>query len=980
MLSLFRSQSRSGLLRSQSRSGLLHSTSRPGQLRAQAVTLLRAGALILLCSGSLAQQIPRSELPTEAFTLPLDAEIPSEPRIIKGSFANGLRYFIRESDEPANRAELRFVVNAGSVLETDTQVGLAHFLEHMAFNGSEHFQKQQLIGYMQSIGMQIGAGVNAHTSFDETVYELEVPTGNPVYMETAFQIMQDWATGLTLDPAEVELERGVVIEEWRQSQGAQTRIMNEQMPVLLKDSRYAVRLPIGTPENLRSFDIEELRSFYRDWYRPDLIGVVAAGDFKAADIEALMRKYFETIPAAENPKERTVYTIPPHAETEFVVSSDPEVPVTQLTVTYKKPAFEDWTLQRYKQWITEQLFDAMLNARLQELTRQPDSPFLNAGSGASSPVRPLSTYMLFAAVQEGGVPKALEALLLEAERVTQFGFSAAELERNKTATMRFWDQQYNERENRNSTSHAEELIRAFLTGEVTPGAAWEYALNARFLPEITLDEINAFARSWLGPENRVVAVTSPRKPGLVLPTAEELSAVVASVAGAEVSAREEILSDADLLPAVPQGSPVVSTQMLEGGLTEWVLGNGVRVILKPTDFRQDEILFAAVSKGGTSLASDADYIAASTAVSIIANGGVGDFNAIDLQRKLTGKLVGVAPYISEFEEGLRGGGSPADLETLMQLTYLRMTAPRADATAFEIFRTQTRIALQNRSADPATVFEDSFGRLLYQDHLRRSPPTAETIEQADLDKSLRFYQERFGDASDFTFIFVGTIDPEVLQPLVETYLGGLPAAGRQESWRDTGVRTPTGVVEETLRRGLEPQAQTRIAFLGDFPVRDNYARARLTSVVQALQGRLNSVLREQLGGTYGVQVAPQMSFQPTETAGVVITFGSAPERVDELLAALFAEIERFKEFGPYPAEMADARQYYLRTQETSIEQNGYWLAQLAQAVSMDLEPLARDILEQPTVIDLTTPEEVRETARQLLDPANYVRLTMLPEN
>ncbi len=935
-------------------------------------------ALILSANGVTAQQIPRSELPPEAFSLPLDGGIPSEPRIIKGSFANGLHYFIRESDEPANRAELRFVVNAGSVLETDEQVGLAHFLEHMAFNGSVNFEKQQLIGIMQSIGMQIGAGVNAHTSYDETVYELEVPTTNPAYMETAFQIMQDWAVGLTLDPVEVELERGVVIEEWRQSQGAGTRILNEQLPVILKDSRYVERSPIGNPDNLRTFDIQELRNFYRDWYRPDLIGVVAAGDFDAAVIEELMRKYFEGIQAPVNPKERTVYTIPEHAETEFVISTDPEVPVTQLAVMHKKPAFEDWTVGRYRLWIVEQIFDDMLNARLQEITRQPDAPFLDAGSGSSAPVRPLSAYTLYAAVPEDGIPRALEALLLEAERVSQFGFSAAELERNKLARMRFWDQQYNERDNRDSTSHAEELIRAYLTGEVTPGAAWEYALNARFLPEITLEEMNQFARDWLAPENRVVTITAPERPGLTMPTVEELSAVVASVSGTELTAREEEVSAGDLLSVIPQGSPVVSTAELEGGLTEWVLENGVRVILKPTDFRQDEILFAGFSEGGTSLASDEDYIAASTAIPIIASSGVGNFSGIELQRKLTGQLVGVAPYITEFEEGLRGGASPTDLETMMQLIYLRMTAPRADAASLEIYRNQSRTALQNRGADPASVFEDTFSGLMFQNHPRRLAPTVATLDQMDLDKSLRFYQERFGDASGFTFVFVGTIDPARLQPLVETYLGGLPASGKQESWRDVGIRVPAGVVEETMRRGLEQQAQTRIAFLGDFPVRDNYARSQLSTVIQSLQGRLNGVMREELGGTYGVQVSPQMSWLPTETAGVVITFESAPERVDELIAALFAELERFKESGPSAAEMQDARQYYLRTLETSMEQNGYWLQQIVQAASMGVEPLARDILEQPIVIDLLAAEAVRDTARQLLDPGNHIRLTMLP--
>jgi zinc protease len=945
-----------------------------------ALSVLSTAFSAILVGNVNAQQIPLDELPPEAFTIGLDEQIPKEPRIITGEFANGLRYFIRENDEPANRAELRFVVNVGSMQEDPDQLGVAHFIEHMAFNGTTHFQKQQLLGFMQSIGMQLGPGVNATTSFDETIYQLEVPTDNPFYLRTAFQIMQDWAIGLTLDPDEVEMERGVVIEEWRQSQGAQSRIMDKQLPVMLKGSRYVERTPIGTLQSLQTFNLEAVQRFYRDWYRPDLMGVVVTGDFDAADVEVLMKEFLEGIPAAQDPRERVVYTVPEHEETEFVITTDPEVPVTQLAVMHKRPTLTEWTAAGYRGLIVEQLFDAMLNMRLAELTRQPNPPFLSGGSGASPLVRPLQTYMLFAAVQENGIPRALEALLHEAARVAQFGFTEAELTRNKAALIRFWDQQYNERDNRDSTSHAEELVRAYLTNEATPGAAWEYALNARFLPEITLEEVNAFGHELLAPVNRVVAITAPQKAGLVVPTQEELSAIIDAVDGAELTAREEELDDGDLMTEVPQGSPVVAEQALDGDITEWTLGNGVRVILKPTEFRQDEILFNGFSNGGTSLASDEDFIAANTAIAVVANGGVGDFDGIALQRKLTGTLVSVMPYISEFEEGLRGGGSPADFETLLQLIYLRMTAPRADEGYLEVFRTQSRAALQNRDANPSLVFEDTFSRLLFQDHPRRQPPTLAMIEQTNLDKSLQFYRERFGDASGFTFIFVGNIDVERMQPLIETYLGGLPASGKKETWRDIGARFPTGVVEETLRRGLEPQAQTRIAFTGDYPVRDNYARAHLQALIQILQGRLNGTMRERLSGTYGVDVAPQMTWLPTEAASVIVTFGSDPGRADELTAAMFAELERFKAEGPYRAELAEVRQVFLRNRETSLQQNGYWLQQLTQSLAMGREPLAGDLLEQGVVIDLMTPEAIQNAATRLLDTNNYVRLTQLPEN
>lgn len=956
----------------------LHSLSRSTASLLASLALLAFSALL---SASLLAQAPApAELPQDAFTIALDQPLPTDTSVIVGKLDNGIRYYIRENAEPAQRAELRLVVDAGSVLEDDTQIGLAHFLEHMAFNGTEHFAKQELIGFMESIGMRLGPGVNASTSFDETIYKLQLPTDNPEHMATAFQIMEDWATGLTLDAGEIELERGVVIEEWRLGQGAQTRIRDQQMPVLLKDSRYAQRLPIGTLENLQGFDPDALRSFYRDWYRPELMGVVAVGDFDAAAIEQLLRAHFASIPASANPKARTRFTIPEHATTEFTIATDPEVPVTQVAVYHKQPANNDWSVGGYRQRLVEQLYNVLLSTRFQELARQANPPFLGASSGTTGLVRPISAYVLAAVVPENGVQRGLETLLTEAERVAQFGFTAAELERQQTALLRASEQQYNNRASRSSESHAAELIRAHLNGEAVPGAAWEYALLTRFLPTITLDEVNQVGKQWNNSSNRVVAVTVPEKAGVAVPTAAELSALIAASSQAAVTAYQDTNLEGDLLPSVPRGSRVTATRILEGGLTEWTLGNGIKVVLKPTAFKADEILFSGFRAGGTSLASDTDFIPANTAVTVIANGGLAAFNAIDLQKKLSGKVANVVPYISDYEEGLRGSGSPADLETLLQLIYLRMTAPRADETFFTVFKTQSTAALQNRSANPAIQFEDTFLRLMYQNHPRRQPPTVEMLAQTDLAKSMAFYQQRLGDASGFTFVFVGSIDPTLLQPLVETYLGGLPTSGRQHAWKDAGIRNPTGRVEETVKRGLEPQSSTRIAFNGAFDIRDNAERMRLVSVGQLLQTRLRNVMREKLGGTYNVQVRPQMNWIPVDSCNLIIDFGSDPQRAGELTAIVFAEIEALKQQGPTAAELEDVRQSFQRAFETSVEQNAFWLSQLVQAYSLGLESPAQDILAQPAVLQALTREAVHATAKELLNAENYVRVTLLPEN
>ena len=935
--------------------------------------------LLALPAGLLAQETAPAELPAGAFAIGLDEQPPVSPSVTVGEFDNGIRYFIRENQEPENRAELRLVVDVGSVLEDDDQLGLAHFLEHMAFNGTENFEKQELIGFMESIGMRLGPGVNAYTSFDETVYQLQLPTDNPEYMATAFQILEDWAMGLTLDSEEIDLERGVVIEEWRLGQGAQARIRDEQFPVIFRDSRYAERLPIGTLESLENFDHDSLRRFYDDWYRPELMSVIAVGDFDTADIESLIQQHFEGIPASPEPRERVRLTIPEHDETLFTIVTDPELPITQVAVYHKMPPVTDWSIGGYRQRIVERLYNDMLNARFQEIARQPDPPFLAAFSQQGQLIRPVGVYILAAPVAEVDIDRGLETLLVEAERVARFGFTPVELERQKTAAVRNMERLYANRDSRNSGAFAAEYIRAYLNGESIPGVEYEFALYQRFVPEITLDEVNRIGQNWISDSNRVVAVTAPEKPDLVMPGADDLIAVMAAVDGIEITPYEETTPDQPLLANVPAGSEVVATRTLEGGITEWDLANGIKVVLKPTDFQQDQIVFRGSSPGGTSLANDEDYIPASTAVTIIANGGLAAFDATDLQRELTGKVANVNPFISDYQEGVTGNASPADLETMFQLIYLRMTAPRADETFYEIFRNQMASVLANRDANPAVAFGDTFNRIFYQDHLRRQPQTVEMIDETDLARSMAFYEDRFADTDDFTFIFVGNMDLEVMRPLVETYLGGLPATAREETWRDVGIRNPTGVFEETVNRGIEPQSRTQLAFTGPFDYGNQTERTRISATAQLLQTRLREVMREQLGGTYSVSVSSQTNWQPVESYSMSIGFGSDPERAEEMFDRLFVEIESLKESGPTAEEVSDTQQAMLRAFETRMEQNNFWLNQLNASYRIGTNPGASEILSYAGTVEALTPADIQAGLQQYFDVDNYIRVTLLPE-
>ena len=919
----------------------------------------------------------------------LDEPMPVGPGVTVGQLENGLRYYIRENSEPANRAEFSLVVKVGSVVEDEDQLGLAHFLEHMAFNGTENFEKQELIDFMVSIGMRMGADLNAGTGFDETRYMLQIPTDSPEVMANTLQILEDWAHGLTLDPEEIDQERGVIVEEWRMRRGAGARIEDEQFPVILRDSRYAERSPIGTVESLETFEHEALRRFYREWYRPDLMGVIAVGDFGGTEVEALLIEHFEGISAPENPRERTEYQVPDHGGTLFAITTDEELPSTSVTVYHKMALDEEETIGGYRQRIMEGLYNGMLNLRFSEIAREPDPPFLGASSSKGRLVRSKGAYVLSASVPEDGIERGLEVVFTEAERVARFGFTPSELERQKVDILRGIERSYTDRENRRSASYAAEYTRAFLDGEAIPGIEYEYELYKRFVPGITLAEVNQVGSEWIRPENRVVVIAGPEKEDLEMPSEEALLAVLAGVSDMEITPYEETVIDQPLLAEIPEGSAVVATREFAEGIVEWELANGVRVALKPTDFREDQVLFRGFSPGGTSLVSDEEWIPASSATAVIRGGGLGAFNAIDLNRVLTGKVATANPFISSFEEGVTGSASPRDLETLFQLIYLTFTAPRADPEYFQVFNTRNRTSLQNRDASPAVAFNDAINRIMTQDALRSRPVTVETLDHTDLDASLAFYQDRFADASDFTFIFVGNIDLDTMRPLVERYLGGLPSTNRVETWRDLGTRPPRGVIEETVRKGLEPQSQTRLFFTGSLDYGDRSQRLGITAMTGVLRTRLREVLREELGGTYSVTVGSTFSWRPEGQYRLSITFGSDPERADELLEAVYGEIERLKGSPPTEDEVNDVREAQRRTWETNQESNSWWLNVLDGRYRYLLDqsdgryPSGDVLLETlPTygaALEALTPAGIQELALRYFDLDNRVRVTLLPE-
>jgi zinc protease len=906
------------------------------------------------------------------------AAIPRDSAVRAGILPNGLQYFIRANSRPERRAELRLVINAGSVLEDDDQLGLAHFVEHMAFNGTRRFAKQELIHYLESIGMRFGADLNAYTSFDQTVYQLQVPTDSVGVVRTAFEILEDWAHGIRFEGEEVERERGVVIEEWRGRRGADARIQDAQWPVIFGGSRYADRLPIGTVESLQGADSTRLIRFYRDWYRPDLTAVVAVGDFDPEVIEALIREHFSGLVMPAAPRPRPLYPVAPAAAPRATVVTDPEALETSVGALTILPSRDDRTIGAWRQALIEQILSRSLNGRLAELSQRADAPFLGAGGGRGSLVASADAWSLSALVQDSAVATGLEAALVEVERVRRLGITAGELDRARADILRGLEQLHTERDQRQSGEFAGALVNHYLFGQPVPSITWRFQMAGTLLPSITLEEANAVARAETLPGVPIVLVGAPAASATTLPAEANLLEIFGRVRARELAAYTEELDGQPLVPDPPAPGRIVRQQVdTILGVHDWTLSNGVRVLVKPTDFKDDQILVSGTSPGGLSRSGDPANLSSQFAAVVATQGGVGRFSATDLQKALAGKAVDVFPSIGLTEEGISGQVAPSDLETFLELVWLHFTAPRADSGSFQAFVQQARAYVQNRGASPDVAFQDTLQAVMWQGHPLSRPFTPDRVAELELSRALAFYRDRFADAGDFTFVFVGKVDPDLLRPLAERWLGALPAAGRDDAWRDLGMRRPDGVVRRQVRRGIEPVSQAAIFFHG--PLEWSRAeRFALDAAREVLNFRLRDALREALGATYGVSVSAGTQRIPRPEYTFSIQFSADPARIDSLVGVVFEEIGRLKESGATADEVGRITETRLREREVRLRENGFWLS-LLEATARDGEPLAEALAEQEHLIRALTPEGVGAAARRYLDTTRYLQVTLYPE-
>lgn len=900
------------------------------------------------------------------------------PEVKVGKLPNGLTYYIRKNEEPKNRAELRLVVRAGSILETDKQVGLAHFTEHMAFNGTKNFEKQELVNFLEKSGVNFGADLNASTGFDETIYQLQLPTDSMSVFKKGFQILEDWAHNVSFENAEIDKERGVVIEEWRSGQGAGERIRAKTFPVLLKGSQYALRLPIGTKANLDTFKYETVKQFYKDWYRPDLEAVIVVGDVDVNQVEQMIKQHFTAIPKPVNAKPRIKYGLPAGKETQTLIVTDPEQRYNVVSIYYKQPSIpEAQTDVEYRASIVRELYNAMMSSRLQEIAQKPDAPFLGASSSYGKLIGDEDALTLAAYAKDGaGISKATQALLEENERVRQNGFTQGELNRAKDAAMAGIENIYNERNKTASGQLIEELIRNFTIHEPIPGIEKEYQMYKQYMPGIKLQEVNNLIGQWIKPTDRAIVVTAPESEKANLPTAKEMFALVNKQQG-KVTAYEDKVMKGDLLVKQPAAGKIVTEKKINDlGVTELTLSNGVKVVLKPTNFKNDQVLISAISKGGASLYSDSDYLSASNATTATLYGGVGNYDVMSLQKALAAKQVSVAPFIGQYSEGISGSSTPKDLATAFQLINGYFTEPRKDTTMFKVLKQQLTASLANKGKDPASVFADSVSYIMSNYNPRRRPLTVDRISEIKLDKAFSIYQDRFSDAGDFIFTFIGNFSIDSIKPYIEKYIASLPATGKKESWRDIGVRFPKGIINKEIKKGRESKSTVRIVFTGTTTYSDMEA-TQLDQLAKVLEIRLREILREDQGGVYSVGVGANINREPINSYSVTVSFGCAPENVQKLTGLVMDEIKNMKANGGTQTNVDKVVAEDTRGLETSVKENSYWLYNLQNKYYYNENPAT--ILQDAAMVKELTVARTKELANKYLNTDNEAKLVLMPE-
>jgi zinc protease len=908
-------------------------------------------------------------------------KLPLAPEVTYGKLANGLTYYIKKNSRPEKKVELRLVVNAGSILEDDDQRGLAHFTEHMAFNGTQNFKKNELVSFLQSIGVEFGADLNAYTSFDETVYILPIPTEKKENVEKGFQILEDWASTIAFENVEIDKERGVVLEESRLGKGAEDRMDQVVLPKLFEGSKYASRLPIGKDDILKNFKYDVIKRFYRDWYRPNLMAVIVVGDMDPAEAERMIKSHFGKLKNPTKERPRTYSAAQPRQKSEGLVVLDPEATnhLVEVHYSYKKEK-EYKTVGDYRDLMIRQLFTSMLSQRMNELTQQANPPFVFGGSFIGGYPRGYEEFQSRAYLAKGGIEPAVNALIMENERARKFGFTHAELERTKKMHMKGMERSYNERDKTESSSFVDEYVQHFLTNEPAPGIENEFNYFKQYLENITLDEINKFAALIIpaDTENKLVVLTGPEKTDFKVPSNQELLSFAENAARAEITPYEEKAVASTLMENSPPAGKIVGEKENKTiGTTEITLSNGVRVILKPTDFKNDQVVMSATRFGGQYLSDVKDRFNAEFASTIVTQMGVGQFSPVDLRKTLAGKSVSVSPRLGTVTESFNGQCSATDLETMLQLTHLYFTAPREDDDLFKGFVSKQQALYQNMMADPQFTFQDSVIKIIYKNHpWAPKLPRPENFAHIEKQRAMQIYRERFGNANGFTFAIVGKFDIAEIKPLLATYLGSLPSSNLTSTYKDVGLRPVKGVVKKEVKKGTEQKSYIRLFWNGEAPFSES-EQLKLQALTEVMNIRLIENLREELSSIYGGGMYGNLNKHPYNSYSIGISLPCGPENVEQLLKATFEEIEKIKKDGPKEEDLNKVKETWRQQYDVNIKDNQFWVRQLIQSVETGLS--VDGVLSYRDRIAALTTKDVKDTATKYFDMKNYVQVVLYPE-
>ncbi|MCR9016917.1 M16 family metallopeptidase [Aquiflexum gelatinilyticum] len=906
-----------------------------------------------------------------------DQKVPLDPRVKVGKLENGLTYYIQQNPKPENKVELRLAINAGSILEDDDQLGLAHFTEHMAFNGTKNFEKNELISYLQSIGISFGGDLNAYTGFDETVYILPIPSDDEEKLRNGFLVLSDWAGGILMNEEDIDSERSIIVEEWRTGQGYTQRMRDQYFPVIFHNSRYAERLPIGKMDVIENFEYETIRRFYRDWYRPDNMAVVAVGDMAPEKLEALILEYFGKLENPANPKERKLFEVPEHKETFVSIVTDKEAPGIQIQLFYKHKALPTQTKADYRNFLLRTFYGGMLTQRLDEIRQKPDAPFIFAGTGYGNFVRDLDYFSASGVVATGKIEAGIQSLIVENERVAQFGFTQVELDRVKRAVLNNAERSFKEMDKAESRSIVNRYVNHFLEGNFADGEAWKYEFYKEIIPNITLEEINALAKQLVRDENRVIVITAPDSEKENLPSKEAVLALFDAIDQMDLEPYQEKLLADKLIQNLPQPGKIVEIKHVPSiDIHEILLSNGVKVFVKSTDFKNDEILFTATGKGGISLYGEEDHHTAYYAGVLVNVMGIGDFSPSDLRKVLAGKTVSVTPNIGLYSQNIAGSFSPKEMETAMQLIHLNFTAPRKDQELFDVYIANQKTQLASAQANPDYQFSKQVNKILADGHPRAAGIfDPEDLDKIDLDRGLEMYAERFSNATNFEFFFTGNIDLETFKPMLEQYIGSLPSKPDSlDTFRDLGIRTPKGR-SESIHVGTDEKSQVIMLFTGETDY-DRKKAADLIYLGEILTIKLIESLREEIGGVYGVGANGSMGIFPVGNFSFSIGFPCSPDMVDKLIEAAWTEVGKIQESGPTDEDLNKVKEKRRISLEENLKRNNYWLGQLSAVRTYNLPWEA--LLDGQKAIESMTKERIQKAAQEFLTKENLLEIKKFP--